>query len=300
MIDKKDHLDVLAVSTVLILCLSWGVQQVVIKLTLVDISPVMQAAIRSIGAMAILAGWALIRRDPLFVRDGTLWWGVAAGIFFAAEFVLIFWGLELTNASRSVIFLFCSPFVVALGSQWFVPGERLNRLQFTGLGIAFVGIVIAFGESMTLPTRTMLIGDTMLIAAAIFWGAATVVVKAGPLATISPTRTLLYQLGVSALILPVASWALGEPGVIRWSTFAIASVAYQTIWVVAITYLAWFWLIRHYPAPRIASFTFFTPIFGVFAGWLILDEPLTIALLVALALVATGVWLVNRQESGNG
>ncbi len=300
MIDKKDHLDVLAVSTVLILCMSWGVQQVVIKLTLVDISPVMQAAIRSIGAMVILAGWALIRRDPLFVRDGTLWWGVAAGIFFAAEFVLIFWGLELTNASRSVIFLFCSPFVVALGSQWFVPGERLNRLQFTGLGIAFVGIVIAFGESMTLPTRTMLIGDTMLIAAAIFWGAATVVVKAGPLATISPTRTLLYQLGVSALILPVASWALGEPGVIRWSTFAIASVAYQTIWVVAITYLAWFWLIRHYPAPRIASFTFFTPIFGVFAGWLILDEPLTIALLVALALVATGVWLVNRQESGNG
>lgn len=300
MIDKKDHLDVLAVSTVLILCLSWGVQQVVIKLTLVDISPVMQAAIRSIGAMVILGGWALIRRDPLFVRDGTLWWGVAAGIFFAAEFVLIFWGLEFTNASRSVIFLFCSPFVVALGSQWFVPGERLNRLQFTGLGIAFVGIVIAFGESMTLPTRTMLIGDTMLIAAAIFWGAATVVVKAGPLATISPTRTLLYQLGVSSLILPVASWALGEPGVSRWSTFAIASVAYQTIWVVAITYLAWFWLIRHYPAPRIASFTFFTPIFGVFAGWLILDEPLTIALLIALALVATGVWLVNRQESGNG
>ena len=76
--------------------------------------------------------------------------------------------------------------------------------------------------------------------------------------------------------------------------------AYQTIWVVAITYLAWFWLIRHYPAPKIASFTFFTPIFGVFAGWLILDEPLTIALLVALALVATGVWLVNRQETGNG
>ena len=300
MIDKKDHLDVLAVSTVLILCMSWGVQQVVIKLTLVDISPVMQAAFRSIGALVILTGWALIRRDPLFVRDGTLWWGVATGIFFAAEFVLVFWGLEFTNASRSVIFLFCSPFVVALGSQWFVPGERLNRLQFTGLGIAFVGIIIAFGESMTLPTRTMLIGDTMLIAAAIFWGAATVVVKAGPLATISPTRTLLYQLAVSALILPVASWSLGEPGVIRWSTFAIASVAYQTIWVVAITYLAWFWLIRHYPAPKIASFTFFTPIFGVFAGWLILDEPLTIALLVALALVATGVWLVNRQEAGNG
>ena len=136
----------------------------------------------------------------------------------------------------------------------------------------------------------------MLIGAAIFWGAATVVVKAGPLATISPTRTLLYQLVVSAVILPVASTALGEPGIIRWTAVSIASVVYQTVWIVSITYLAWFWLIRHYPAPKIASFTFFTPIFGVMAGWLILDEPITVALFAALVLVATGVYLVNRQE----
>lgn len=286
----------LAVGTLLILCMSWGLQQVVIKMALADISPVMQAALRSIGATVLLTAWALLRRDPLFIRDGTLWWGVVAGVFFAIEFVLIFWGLEYTNASRAVIFLFCSPFVVALGSQWFVPGERLNRLQFAGLGVAFAGIVVAFGESLTLPSKQMLIGDSMLIGAAVFWGAATVVVKAGPLATISPTRTLLYQLVVSAVILPLASWTLGEPGIIRWTSVSIASVAYQTIWIVSITYLAWFWLIRHYPAPKIASFTFFTPIFGVLAGWLILDEPITAALFAALMLVATGVYLVNRQE----
>lgn len=286
----------LAAGILLILCMSWGLQQVVIKMALTDISPVMQAALRSIGATGLLTAWALLRRDRLFIRDGTLWWGVVAGIFFAIEFVLIFWGLEYTNASRAVIFLFCSPFVVALGSQWFVPGEHLNRIQFAGLGIAFTGIIVAFGESLTLPSKQMLIGDSMLIGAAIFWGAATVVVKAGPLATISPTRTLLYQLVVSAVILPVASWALDEPGIIRWTPVSIASVVYQTVWIVSITYLAWFWLIRHYPAPKIASFTFFTPIFGVLAGWLILDEPITVALFAALVLVASGVYLVNRQE----
>ena len=286
----------LAVGTLLVLCMSWGLQQVVIKMALTDISPVMQAALRSIGATVLLTAWALLRRDRLFIRDGTLWWGVGAGIFFAIEFVLIFWGLEYTNASRAVIFLFCSPFVVALGSQWFVPGEHLNRIQFAGLGIAFTGIIVAFGESLTLPSKQMLIGDSMLFGAAVFWGAATVVVKAGPLATISPTRTLLYQLVVSAVILPIASVALGEPGIIRWTPVSIASVVYQTVWIVSITYLAWFWLIRHYPAPKIASFTFFTPIFGVLAGWLILDEPITVALFAALVLVASGVYLVNRQE----
>ena len=64
-----------------------------------------------------------------------------------------------------------------------------------------------------------------------------------------------------------------------------------------VTYLAWFWLVRHYPAPRLASFTFLAPLFGVAAGGLLLAEPMSPGLLVALALVATGIWLVNRRNS---
>lgn len=279
----------------LVLCLSWGAQQVVIKLAANDISPVMQAALRSIGATVLIVLWMLVRGQRIFDRDGTLWWGLAAGALFAIEFMLIYWGLEFTNASRAVIFLYLSPFVVALGAQWFVPGEKLNGAQLAGMALAFVGIVLAFGESFTLPSRRMLIGDSMLIVAAIFWGATTVVIKAGPLALAPAAKTLLYQLAVSAVILPVGSWAIGEPGIVRFSTVALAGIFYQVVWIASITYLAWFWLIRHYPAPKLASFTFLTPIFGVFAGWWILDETLTPALLAALALVAIGIYFVNRQ-----
>jgi drug/metabolite transporter (DMT)-like permease len=122
-----------------------------------------------------------------------------------------------------------------------------------------------------------------------------VVVKAGPLAKVSASKTLLYQLAVSAAVLPIGSWLLNEPGIVNISSLAIASLLYQTVWIASITYLAWFWLIRHYPAPKLASFTFLAPLFGVMAGWLVLDEPLTAALLVALVMVAVGVYLVNRQ-----
>ncbi len=61
------------------------------------------------------------------------------------------------------------------------------------------------------------------------------------------------------------------------------------------TYIAWFWLIRHYPASRLAALTFLSPLFGVLAGVVILDEPLTSALLLAMVLVAVGVYLVNRK-----
>ena len=298
LIDRNDHLDSLAVGVLLTLCASWGFQQVAIKIIAADISPVMQSAIRSVGATLLVSVWVLSRGERLIERDGTLWWGIAAGLLFGIEFLLIYWGLSYTNASRAVIFVYLSPFVVAIGGQIFLPGERLNRIQFAGLGVAFAGIIVAFGESLTLPSREMLFGDSLLILAAIFWGATTVVIKAGPLATISPARTLLYQLAISIPILWFGSLALGEPGIVRLSSLAIGSLVYQTIWVAAITLLAWFWLVRHYPTPKIASFTFLTPLFGVMAGWIVLDEPLTPALLIALALVGSGVYLVNKQNNG--
>ena len=295
MLNSKNQLDAVAISALLILCLSWGGQQVAIKLTATDISPVMQGGLRSIGSTILIAFWMLARSQKIFERDGTLWWGLAAGLLFAIEFLLIYWGLDFTHASRAVIFIYLSPFVVALGTQWFVPGEKLNRPQYAGLLLAFTGIVLAFGESFTLPSRRMLIGDAMLIVAAIFWGATTVVIKAGPLARAPAAKTLLYQLAVSALLLPAGSWLIGEPGIVRMSSLAVTSLVYQTVWIASITYLAWFWLIRHYPAPKLASFTFLTPIFGVFAGWYVLGEPLTPALMFALVLVAAGIYFVNRQ-----
>lgn len=292
--DRKTHLDTLAVVALVILCISWGGQQVAVIMVIDDISPVMQSAIRSMGATILIAIWMVASKQPIFERDGTLWWGVAAGLLFALEFLLIYWGLNYTHASRAVIFLYTSPFVVAIGSQLFLPGEKLGPAQMTGLGIAFVGIAVAFGESFSLPARTMLIGDAMLLAAAFFWGATTIVIRAGALATVSPGKTLLYQLAIAAILHPLGSWALNEPGIARLSSQAVTSMVYQTVWIAAITFLTWFWLIRHYPAAKLASFTFLTPVFGVIAGWLVLDEPLTLSILVAVVLVAAGVWLVNR------
>jgi drug/metabolite transporter (DMT)-like permease len=277
-----------------ILCASWGLQQVTIKVANQGVPPMLQAGIRSVGAAVLVGAWMMIRRDPFRGRDGTLWWGLAAGVLFAAEFILIYWGLLFTNASRAVIFLYMSPFVVALGAQFFIPGETLRRIQVAGLFCAFCGVLFAFGESFSLPTRRMLMGDAMLMGAAVLWGATTVLIKASPLARISPAKTLLYQLAVSALILPIGSLTAGEPGVFQVTPLIAVCLIYQTIWIAFITYLVWFWLVREYPAARLSSFTFLTPLFGVLAGGLLLHESITMTLLLSLILVAAGIYLVNR------
>jgi drug/metabolite transporter (DMT)-like permease len=279
------------------LCASWALQQVTIKVASLGVSPVLQSGIRSIGAMILILLWMTVRREPILERDGTLWWGLAAGLLFAWEFLLIYWGLEFTHASRAVIFLYMSPFVVALGAQLFIPGEHLRMIQVIGLCCAFAGIALAFRESLSLHTHRILMGDAMLVGAAVLWGATTVLIKASPLARIKPSKTLLYQLAVSAVVLPVGSLALKEPGIFLTTPLIVGCLAYQIVWVAFITYLAWFWLVRHYPASRLASFTFLTPLFGVLAGGLLLNEPITNLLLLSLVLVSTGIYMVNRPST---
>jgi drug/metabolite transporter (DMT)-like permease len=291
---QKNQIDFKAMAILVVLSASWGLQQVAIRVANQGVSPILQAGMRSAGATILLWTWMAAHRQPIFEKDGTLWWGIAAGLLFTAEFILIYWGLEFTIASRATIFINISPFVVALGAQLFIPGERLRMIQLVGLCCAFSGIIVAFSESASYATYRVLIGDGMLTMAAVFWGATTVLIKAGPLSVIRPGKTLLYQLAVSTVVLPLAALIKGEPGIIRMTPVIAASLAYQTVWVAFITFLAWFWLIRNYPASRLVSFNFLTPIFGVIAGGVLLNEPITSKLLLTLLLVVTGIYLVNR------
>ncbi len=289
----KTELDRLALGLMLLFCTIWGVQQVVIKLVSEGISPVWQAGLRSIGAVVIVLVWALVRRVRIFVRDDTLWPGLLAGLLFAIEFALIFIGLQYTNASRAVIFLYTAPFFVALGAIWLLPQEPMRRAQWAGMALAFGGVLVLFGEGLFAAAEGAWIGDLLILCAGAFWAATTLTVKASTLARVSAEKTLLYQLGVSAVVLPLLSLAMGEPRVFAPSLLVWAGLAFQIVIVAGMSYLGWFWLISQYPATRLSTFSFLTPVMGVFAGGLLLDEALTPAVFVALGLVGLGIWIAN-------
>ena len=251
------------------LCAIWGLQQASIKVANAGVSPLLQAGLRSFGAALLVYGWSYARGVRIFTRDATLFAGLAAGLCFALEFAFLFWALTYTTASRGVIFLYTAPFFVALGAVWLLPQERLRPQQWLGMLLAFLGIVALFGESLLVPGGRAWIGDLMMVAAGASWAATTLVVKASPLARIAPEKTLLYQLAVSALILPLTSLFLGESGVTLLSPAVVSALLFQTVVVASASYLAWYWLIRRYSATRLSSFSFLTPVFGVLAGALL-------------------------------
>ena len=289
-------LDALAIGVVIALSLTWGFNQVAVKLAIHDIPPLMQAAIRSVGAALIVAGWCRLRGIPLFKRDGTLHAGLFSGLMFAVEFMCIYQGLVYTTATRAVLFIYLAPFFVVLGARIFLPADKFNAAQWLGLGLSFAGMLVAFGLPTPALDPRQAIGDLMMVGGALFWAATTLVIKASALSRISAEKVMLYQLVVSAPVLGLAAWLAGERMNALPSALATAALAYQTVWVVSVTFVVWFALVVRYSANRLSAFTFLTPLFGVAAGHLMLGEPLTPAFAAAVALVAGGLVLVNRTR----
>ncbi|MBO9514169.1 MAG: DMT family transporter [Variovorax sp.] len=295
MTERKDQLDTRATALLLACCAFWGLQQILIKTTVTEVPPMWQAAIRMSGAVVLLWLWCRWRGVPLFERDGTLPGGLLVGALFAGEFTCIYLGLQRTSASRLTVFLYTSPFVVALLLPRFVRSERLRGLQWVGLAIAFAGVVLAFGESLGHSSPGQLHGDALALSGGVLWGLTTIAIRTTRIATASAEKALFYQIAVTAAAAPVLSLALGESWSFSYSGYAWFSIALQTAIGAFASYLAWMWLLRHYPATRISSFTFLTPLCALVFGVLLLAEPLTLQLVLALTGVALGIVLVNRR-----
>lgn len=286
--------DAAAAGTMVMLCVIWGLGQIAIKVGNEGISPLWQAGLRSVGAAVLLALWMAWKGIPLRPARGMTGWGLVIGTVFALEFMCLFIGLSLTTAARGSVLLYTAPFFVAIGSHRLLA-DRLTPTRIGGLLLAFAGVAVALGDHAGGSAQGDWRGDLLCLAAAVLWAITTLIIKASPLRAQRPERTLLDQLLVSVPLLLGASLALGEPGVIALTPVVLAALAWQTAAVATLSYLGWFVMVQRHSPATVSAFTFLTPLFGVAFAALLLKEPLTPLLLAAAALIAAGIWLVNRR-----
>jgi len=287
---KTRPLDPFAAALTLALCIVWGFNQVIAKAAILEVGPIVQTAVRSgVGVLCVIAYAALTRRR-VFRIDGTEAAGALAGILFTAEFIALYESLRWTTAGRATVFIYAAPFFVAFGAMLFLKDERLRRIQWLGLALAFLGVAVGFaGRS---PGGGW-VGDALALLAAALWAATTVVIKATPLRRADPVKVLLYQIGAATVIAPFAAFLLGESWPAHLSAGTIAALLWQGVAVVGVSYVVWFWLLTRYPAAQLSAFTLITPLVGVFAGWLVFGEAVTPLFALAVALVVAGLALVN-------
>ncbi len=294
--ESKEYLDLRAILTLLGLTLLWGLNYTAIKYSNEGISPVFTSSLRSIIASLCGVIYCLRSGERLFHKDIMLFHGFMVGLLFGLEFACLYLGMLYTDAARSVIFVYLSPFVVALGAHFFLKGDKLSFLKTMGLIFVFTGVFIVFEGKPKSAKPAMILGDIFEIMAAFFWGATTLYIKRFMADKIQPINTFLYQLIFSIPILLAVSFILEPLWIYKIDTFIIASITYQSVIVAFISYLIWFKLIHKYAVSRLSAFTFFAPTFGVLFGAIFLEEEFTLSLMVGLPLVSLGIFMVNWRR----
>jgi drug/metabolite transporter (DMT)-like permease len=286
-------LDLKAVGLVILLCVVWGFQQVAMKGVANHVSPVMQLAIRFGGASVFFAVWVLSREGRHAFADGTLPSGLLLGLMFSLEFIFAGQALVYTTAAHSVVFLYTAPIFTALGLQ-FLPEERLSPLQWSGIAIAFVGIIVAFFGFAGRSAAQLLTGDLLALLGGACWGLSNVVLRRGRVSGAATGKTVLYQVATATLVLGAFAAVSGQTHIVPSAT-TILSLIYQTLAIAILSYLLWFWLLRHYLTSRLMLLSLLTPLFGVLFGVSLLGDPLEMRFVLGTALVLTGVLIVNLQ-----
>ncbi|MBU2548959.1 MAG: DMT family transporter [Proteobacteria bacterium] len=286
------------IAALLFLAIIWGANLAAVKIAARDLSPMFMAAVRSLVASACLYAWMRVRNIRIFPSWTVALHGAVIGAAFGFQFALIFVGLNYTLASHTYVLIQVAPFVVAVGAHFLLTDDHLGTRKVFGLALAFSGVLSLFVRDWGHFSLEALPGDVMAMGAGFLWGASTVYIKKYLIDRIVPLQTLFYQTFFSVPVLFVLS-ALMEPHwVLGWSGPTLVSMLYQSLIVAFLSYLAWFALLHRYPASLLHSFTFFTPVCGVFiSGALILGEGLSNNLIVALTLVSLGLVLVNRPFS---
>lgn len=292
--DRRDAIDAAAVAFMLVLTFSWGLNGVAAKLTNAGYNPIFLNVARSAIACVLVFLWCRFRGIRLFERDGTLFGGILAGLLFGIEFSLVFVALEYTTVARNSLLVNTMPFWVLVGAHFWL-GERMTLQKLLGLVLAFCGVIVIFSDRLGSNGQSTLFGDLLSLVAGLFWALTTLTIKRSKLQTASAEKVLLYQLVVSAIIaIPLVP--LAGPALRDVTPLATGALLFQAVYIVTITYIVWFWLMRRYPAAGLSSFAFLSPAFSVICGWLILGEPLTWKIFVALGLIALGLSVVNRPR----
>lgn len=290
--ERRDRIDAFGATALTAFAFLLASNQVVVKLSTDGFSPVFMAGVRSAGAALVVLLWIRLRGLPRDRPSGSAPWGVLLGVFFGVEFIFLFLALDLTTVSRASVLFYTMPVWLTLAAHVLVPGERLTVTKACGLVLAVGGIVLTFSGRAD-EGQSSLAGDVLALLGAFGWAGIALVVKTTSIGQARAETQLFWQLAVSTPILLGASLFFG-PALRDPTVWHGVGLLFQIFAIASFGFLAWFWLLKMYPASGVASFSFLSPVFSVLLGWLLLGEAVSAAVWGALALVTLGLVLINR------
>jgi drug/metabolite transporter (DMT)-like permease len=275
------------------LCIIFGSNAVAIKFAFSGVGVFTTAAIRfSIAALAIYI-WARATGQSLALKKGQLYQLLILAALFALQLSMIYFGLSKSNASRATLISNLIPFWVLFLAHFFIPGDRITRRKFFGILFGFCGVAFMFTENKGV-TVDFRVGDLIILSATFIWACSVIYLKR-IISAFSAVQITLYSMVFSVPIFFLEAFLWDTPMIFKLDFKIVGAVLYQSLVTAAFGFVTWNTLLQKYGAVALHSFIFIMPIAGVALGGLLLGEPITSKLLIALALIVAGILVVHLK-----
>lgn len=291
---RKDRLDSFGAGALIGVTLLLAVNQILVKFVNQGLQPVFFAGLRSALGAVFVGLWLWSRGRPPVLRREHIAPGLLIGTVFAAEFLCLFVALDLTAVSRASVIFYSMPVWFAVLAHFGLEGERITPVKAAGLLCAFAGTAWAI-LSRGSGAGGSLLGDLCALGGAFGWAGTAFIARKSRLREAGPEMQLFWMVLVSGPILLLLSPLFG-PLVRNLHVVHLAGLLFQSSVVIAGGFICWLWLLSVYPSSTVASFSFLTPVFAIFLGWSLFGEAITPAILVAGAMVALGIVMINRRS----
>ncbi len=276
---------------IVFLCALFGVNAVAIKISLTGIGSLTAAGLRFFFAAVTIAIWAFITGRAFKIKQGQFKHLVLLSIIFTVQLSLFYIGLSKTYASRSVLIANLLPFMVLFLSHYFIPGDRITVKKFIGIMMGFTGVVFMFFERKGV-TTDLQTGDIIVFMAVLIWSGNAVYTKK-IINNFVPFQLVFYPMIFAAPFFFIGGVFMDEKMIFDLNYKVMCGLLYQIFVTASFGFVAWSTLLKKYGASALHSFVFIMPIAGVSLGGILLGEPITSKILVALILITSGILLVH-------
>ncbi|MBO4401310.1 MAG: EamA family transporter [Selenomonadaceae bacterium] len=271
-----------------LICTIWGFNFVVMKVANEYFSPEIFVVYRFGLGAAILVAFAFLRKLPLPPRKFWGWIALTGILQISLGGAIVQFCFKYLSAGMVSVLNYTMPMWVTLLAALFL-NEKLTRKKIFGVALAIVGVAVLMGVDVSGDLPAILLA----LAAAMFWALSNVIVKA-KLTQCNPIALTTWQMVVGAIFLTIYAASFGEVRA-EWTLAAVACLLYNAVIASALAFFLWVFVLEHMQASKASIAVLGVPVVGVLSGVIFLGEPLTISIVLGMAMVLSGIVIVQHS-----
>ena len=290
---ERKNLSFRAASLDLFLSFLWGGHPTALKVAIPYAPPIRQGWMRFVVSAVVILFWARYKKISLIPTKAEIKPLVQLGILFSVQLLFLNIGISKTSVSSSVILNSTYPIWVITLGHFFIKGDNFTFLKFSGVMIAYLGIIITYFDSFG--NSSFLLGNSFCLASGFLLGVRTIFLAKGS-ESIAPLKLLMAQAFFGSIIFILLSIIFeGDP--YKFSLILLISILYQGAIVAGFNFIANIWLLKNYKPSQVTVIHLSQPIFGILIGYVVLGENIGLLVLLGAAFVILGSILVRKNSN---